>query len=316
MPIIDRRDRNNWYNSIRTTDASGGTQKRFSASQLKGNEIQWGDAMLAKIPQIPGRISRKNVKTGYGDQVTKYVELILERTYDKEKKQTRNKRVTIGIDISHIFEGMMIINDNYHQYFDREGRLTYRSETLANLYLPPKAQPKAGPEQEPDSRTAPKLDPELVPKPDPKPTPEPNLPDKPAESVITIDTDNREDPTESEEEDDREIQEELNQREHEKDHLKFLEGMLQRYADSIQEQAKKRPDKQLSRYQLRRINEVLRELKDFFSDTDVADYLELAEEPAEDGEDENILTYADMEILLHAYTRVLDDYWFGKLWYK
>ena len=66
----------------------------------------------------------KNRENEFG-RVTRYVELITERRYDKEKKQSRNKRVCIGIDISHIYPGMMIINEKYHDYFNKNGDLIF-----------------------------------------------------------------------------------------------------------------------------------------------------------------------------------------------
>ena len=124
MPIVDKRDRNNWYNCIPIKRDPAERWKRFSADQLKGNEVECGCGTLAKIPQIKGLISFKNRENEFG-RVTRYVELITERRYDKEKKQSRNKRVCIGIDISHIYPGMMIINEKYHNYFNKNGDLIF-----------------------------------------------------------------------------------------------------------------------------------------------------------------------------------------------
>ncbi len=307
MPIVNKRDLNNWYNSIPVQDTR---PKTFSASQLKGNEIRWGIETLAKIPDIPGRISRKNVKSQYGDKVTRYVELILEKSYDKEKQQMRNKRVTIGIDVSHIFDGMMIINKKYHDYFDKEGRLIYRSSTFTQEVKAPeinKPEPEAEPMQKqdaPEARTPEQETPESTWKEETTKT------SNTEKETMNGESENREE----EEQDDEEIQKQIDEEKHKQDHLEFLEGMLNKYFYSIEEQAKKRPDKTVSRYQTRRINEVLKELKDFFAPTDTAYFLELAEEPTEDGE--GGMTYADMEILLHAYMHTLSSYDMGRLWYK
>ena len=59
-----------------------------------------------------------------------------------------------------------------------------------------------------------------------------------------------------------ETQEELNRRKHEEDHLRFLDGMLSAYINSIVDMAKKRPDKKMTRYQIRRINEILKEIRE------------------------------------------------------
>ena len=124
MPIVDKRDRNNWYNNIPLQQDPSKRWQKFSAEQLKGNEVQCGCETLAKIPPIKGLISYKSRKNDYG-KVTRYVELITERRYDKEKKQSRNKRICIGIDVSHIFPGMMIINEKYHDYFTTSGELKF-----------------------------------------------------------------------------------------------------------------------------------------------------------------------------------------------
>lgn len=310
MPFNDKRDPNNWYNRLPVRDSAGGIHgpKTFTASQLKANEIQWGDATLAKIPQIPGRISRKNVKSGYGDRVTRYVELILEKGYDREKQQSRNKRRTIGIDISHIYDGMMIINKNYHKYFDREGNLIWRPEATEKHPDPDKQNTEA--EQQSGAAPEPQPDPDVPDEPAAQ-KPEPDIPDEPTESVMNIDSNNQELNPE-----DEEIQQELNNQKREQDHLDFLGSMLYRYQEAIQEQAKKRPDKLLTVYQIRKINKVLKELKDYFETTDISDYLELAEEPEDGNPSETGMTYADMEILLYAYTTTLSDFRMGRLWLK
>ena len=112
-----------WYDGI---PENKNKWDHFSAARLEANEIRNGDQTLAKIPKIPGMISRRTKKDG--DYATTYIELILSHTYDKDKKQSRNKRVIIGTDISHIFPGMMVINDKYHDYFDTKGNLIARSK--------------------------------------------------------------------------------------------------------------------------------------------------------------------------------------------
>ena len=77
---------------------------------LQGN----GQPPLVMIPRLPGRISIR--KDGY-------VELILSRRYDPEAKQTRNKKVIIGKDISGFLPGMMFPNDNYDNLFNVRGEL-------------------------------------------------------------------------------------------------------------------------------------------------------------------------------------------------
>lgn len=122
MPI----NKQSWHDGIPRSDERIRFWENFSADKLKANEIECGDAVLAKIPKIDGMISRRKKQSG--NMVTTYIELILSRTYDKDKKQSRNKRVIIGTDISHIYPGMMMINDKYHDYFDRDGNLIHNPE--------------------------------------------------------------------------------------------------------------------------------------------------------------------------------------------
>lgn len=89
----------------------------FDASQLPTNEIRMGHTILARIPNIPGRITKK---TSGGST---YIVLITERSYDPEKGQSRNKKVTIGTDASWRLPGMMLINERYHEFFDIDGNL-------------------------------------------------------------------------------------------------------------------------------------------------------------------------------------------------
>ena len=96
MPI-NRKNVPNWYNAIPENNPNA-FWEHFDPDKLKTNEIECGDAVLAKIPNLPGRISRRNKQNG--DYTTRYIELILEHSYDKGKKQSRNKRVIIGTDIS------------------------------------------------------------------------------------------------------------------------------------------------------------------------------------------------------------------------
>ena len=95
-------------------------QRDFDPDKLKNGWIELGpETIVARIPNVPGRISRR--KTQKDD----YIEFIVERSYDREKRQTRNKKVIIGTDFSHIFPGMMIVNECYHDYFTNQGVLVF-----------------------------------------------------------------------------------------------------------------------------------------------------------------------------------------------
>lgn len=308
MPIIDKRDIHNWYNTIPINGAEARKWDHFSAATMKGNEIRCGAAVMAKIPNIPGRISRKKRESEDGQRVTTYIELILERRYDPVKKQTRNRRVTIGIDVNHIYPGMMIINDKYHDYFDHNGNLIYDPEG-------DKAQEELKREDAPAAQAKTKKGEEARPPENHETAEEPAEaePARPDERRGTVPARQEETESMSDEAEAMATEAEINKIQHKKDRVRFLESMLQKYRFSISEQAKKRPDRKVSGYQVRRINEILTELRDYFQETDVSDYLELAEEPDEEGKG---LTYADMEILLHAYACVLTEWWLDRPWRK
>ena len=96
----------------------------FDPKMLPKGKIEQGrDAIpMVVIPNVPKRISIR--KDGY-------IELILSRYYNKEAHQSRNKKVIIGQDISHILLGMMNPNDNYYSLFDGTGRL-YNDQMKGN----------------------------------------------------------------------------------------------------------------------------------------------------------------------------------------
>ena len=77
------------------------------------NEVKCGDAFLVRIPKINGRIYTRQV----GPHLT-YVMYIYDTRWDREKKQTRNRKVMIGQEIE-CFPGAMLPNENYYRFFDR-----------------------------------------------------------------------------------------------------------------------------------------------------------------------------------------------------
>ena len=286
MPIVDKRDRGNWYNSIRV---NRDPWKFFSADKLKGNEIECGSEVLAKIPNIPGKISRKNVRNG--DYVTHYITFVTERVYDPEKHQNRNKKVIIGVDISHIYDGMMIVNDRYYDFFDHDGKLIWRGE------------------EEEKNETAVTTETEDV--------EDGNVGDSSlvsqSETAKTVPLCPREnvDLFPEEEDSDEEILEELEQERREKDRLEFLSNVLSMYREEVEEQARKRPEAEMTPYQIQRINELLQELKDFFGKYDIEGYLKLIGE----GEVEGGNVW-DVMMVLAAYRCCLSSYRMGRLWEK
>ena len=302
MPIIHKKDLNNWYNQIPATGMAS-PWEHLSADRLKGNEIPCGSVTLAKIPKIPGRITFRNRKNG--NYVTRYVEFVLERVWDREKHQSRNRRIIIGIDVSHIYSGMMIINDKYHQFFDTQGRM---------IYVPPRPEPEETAElpEKPEAVQTERSRPEESP-PD---TSDAGLPDDesdaaPDEGEESVNDQDLRETQENEE--DPELQASIRENRRRNDRLEFLNDLLLQYKDTIDEQAKRRPDKLLSLYQIRRTNELLGELKSFFSGCDTEEYLRLAEEPDE-AKGIPGMTYADMALLLSSYYCTLFSYRMGRLW--
>ena len=83
------------------------------------NEVKFGDAILVRIPKIEGRIYTRQE----GPHLI-YVMYIYETRWDREKKQTRNRKVMIGQAIESM-PGAMLPNENYYRFFDRmTGNLT------------------------------------------------------------------------------------------------------------------------------------------------------------------------------------------------
>lgn len=308
--------RQTWYDGI---PQSRNKWEHFSADKLEGNEIQNGDQTLAKIPKIPGMISRRTKKDG--NFVTTYIELILSHTYDKDKKQSRNRRVIIGTDISHIFPGMMVINDKYHDYFDTKGNLIAKTREDNPKDKNPKdndpkgerqtekAEPMEQPNEQPEDQPQPQTQ--------QQPQSQPNPQTEPREE----DEDDWDEDDEDPEEDD-EIRQMLQKSQYRRDRTEYLNSLLIEYKTTIDEQAKRRPDKPLTLYQIRRINELLAEVMDILSDYDTGTFLRLAEEPTEDNTDtknntnKQPITYADMAILLSAFYCTMFSYRTHQLWRK
>ncbi len=241
----------------------------FDASKLEKNEIPYMDTVLVRIPAIPGRITRRNrPETG-----TISIELVTERHYDPTTRQTRRKRVSIGADAERqSFPGMMIPNENYYQYFDHDG----------NWIVP-------------ESETDPEMREALT------------------KGRAELETEEMENNEEEEmefpaDEEDGSMEQEAEERVRQQEHFAFLYNVFQDYLSSVEEQAKKRPYQTMTFYQVRKYNELLQELKEYFANTDLEEYLTLAEMPEDADEAENSMTsftYGDMNILLVPYSRAV-----------
>ena len=93
--------------------------KGFDVNKLQTSQIRLRDGtLLAKIPNIENRIFFRHQE----DRNNVYVELLIGRTYDKEKKQSRTQKIIIGT-VSPTYPGMMIANGNYEDCFDTLGNL-------------------------------------------------------------------------------------------------------------------------------------------------------------------------------------------------
>ena len=298
MPIIDKRDRSNWYNSIPIQENPGDRFEGLCADRLKGNEIRCGCVTLAKIPKQKGLISYKTRTNEYGG-ATRYVELITERRYDRVKKQSRNRRVCIGIDVSHIHPGMMIINEKYHDYFSKDGEMlfTQKNEKEEKKGAAERTKQEVERETEQSSQTT-------------------GIPDRAAEQDHNPEETKAAEAKEEEpmQDNDREIQAELDRQAHARDRFDFLDRMLNGYKYLVEEQVSRKQDRKMSRYQIRRINELLGDIRHFLREFEYTEYLQPAEEP--EGEDGEGMSYSDMAVLLRGYTCVMDSYRFGRIWYR
>ena len=106
-------------------------------------------------------------------------------------------------------------------------------------------------------------------------------------------------------------------KEAEKQHMNYLQSLLDNYSSAVQDQAKRKPDSFMTQNQIRTINRILIELKTLFEDSDAGEYLELGVEPRQDG-DQFIpgTTYGEMNLMLSAYNYALERYRYNELYEK
>ena len=293
----------------------------FGAKDMKGNEIRCGTEIMAKIPQLPGLITRKKRADGCGGYVT-YIELVTERRYDKEKKQTRNKRVCIGTDISHIHEGLMIINERYHRYFNERGELVF----VPKVERREKVKERDPPENSDGNLAAGGLNHGdgsggslTCTAAEPSPWSSPDSAE-PLSNNMTQETNLKEDTKQKEEEkmemvnSDQELQAEIEKNEHVRDRAEFYSDLLTHYDNLVTVQMEKRPETAMSAAQIRLFNELFQEIRVFMEPFEYGDYLQLAEEA--DEENGRKTTYGDMAVLLQNYKCVIWYYRMGRIWYK
>ena len=363
MPIIDKRDRNNWYNTVRVEGKRRGydpfRDPHFDADKLKENEIiQPNGVILAKIPKIENRIYHRSPS----DRSETYIELLTDYEKDPETGKTVAKKTIIGIDISGFLDGMMIINEHYHKYFDRKGNLIKdplreRREREAkekaeatNQTTEQTQNPKTNTQAANDTtnqtatgttaNAAANINTNTA---NTSNQTTPDIPQNPEERTVDeikasllekeklLDRQREAFRLKQQEAERllqkvREQQEELETlieerkyetREKEAAHLSLLDNILESYRDTVREQAKRKPDALMRLTQIRTINEILQELRNWFAGTEAEDYLHLAEEPIEDDlEHHPGTTYGEMAILLSAYAHTITACRCGRLYWK
>ena len=321
MPIIDKRDRNNWYNSIPISNQREAynpfLDPNVDVDTLEINEVRQSyDTKIAKIPKIKHRIFRRT------EGSSTHVIFLVDEWYDQEKGQMRNKKVDIGTDLGGFLPGRMIVNkDNYYKYFNVHGQLindplkkrrdqkakeaadkeeagaTARreAETVERAaFVQKETIEETGtetilPEQE-EERSVDEIKAALIEK-------EKLLDEKLKQAEEGL----------KELEENKKVLDELQDvkvlalEEKEKAHIDLLNEFLESYIDSVREQAKRRPDGLMRLTQIRAINEILDELRNYFAGSESERYLHLAEEPREDDlEHHPGTTYGEMDILLTA----------------
>ena len=345
--------------------------EKFDPDKLAVNELEQPNGVIfAKIPQIPNRIARR--KKANSD--TYYIELILSSHYDPETQQNRNKKVIIGEDISYYLKGMMVINDNYHEYFNKNGSLLPHIQAMMLEENRQKRQAKAEANRQStnDTEQPTRTDeteqpakhaatqPETSGQADSR-KPEVNQQQKaaaptPKQKTTQLSPEEERaaaekgaaeegEATEVQIRELKERQQALDQKEQEliqtakdlnelrkelesqqmillirkeqaiKDHIDLLEDILMRYEETIEAQAKRKPDTPMRPKQIRTINELLLEIQSLFAGSEVDDFLHLAEEPDEKTDTPGT-TYGEMALLLNTYRGMLHHFDIGKLRYK
>ena len=337
MPIIDKRDRNNWYNSIPISNQREAynpfLDPNVDVDTLEINEVRQSyDTKIAKIPKIKHRIFRRT------EGSSTHVIFLVDEWYDQEKGQMRNKKVDIGTDLGGFLPGRMIVNkDNYYKYFNVHGQLINdplkkrrdqkakeaadkeeagaaarrEAETVERAaFVQKETIEETGtetilPEQE-EERSVDEIKAALIEK-------EKLLDEKLKKAEEGL----------KELEENKKVLEELQEvriltlQEKEKAHIELLNDFLENYIDSVREQAKRRPDGLMRLTQIRAINEILDELRNYFAGSESERYLHLAEEPREDDlEHHPGTTYGEMDILLTAYRWTVHAFRYKSLYAK
>ena len=329
-----------WVRSLHVRGAREGynpfTDPNFDADKLEKNEIDLGEYIVAKIPKIADRIR----ETYSEEKEETYIELITDRERDEQTGEIREKTVRIGTDLGRLLPGMMIINEEYNNYFDLKGNFIYdplgRKEAEEREKAKAEAEKKAAEQARAEAekkaaeqaarekerakqaqqktvqtvrgaeRTVDEIRESLLQK-------ERELEEKLHLAKVGL----RELKEKKEELDELIEARHFEYEEREKAQIRLLSSILHNHLTIVETQAKRKPDMLMRRSQIRTINEILKELRDYFSGSNAADYLHLAEEPHEDDlEHFPGTTYGEMAVLLAAYSSTLHMFSMEELYEK
>lgn len=101
--------------------------RKFRVDKLEKNEITVRGQSYAKLPKMPGRVFMRD-SVPEGVILTQNLEnddiaFLADRWVDDETGENHDEVVVIGKDISFFLDGMMLVGEHYHEYFDINGRL-------------------------------------------------------------------------------------------------------------------------------------------------------------------------------------------------
>ena len=289
-------------------DARGIPVRYFNPDAVKGNKYKCGDGVLVRIPKIKGRIFLR--KKSEWDS---YVEYIYERTYDKESKQSRNKRIIIGMYLEP-YTDFMYPNEHYYDYFDPEtGELIPQKKEE-------EAEEKADSDvQNDDTAAAEDQHPSdaeeksVILKEETPMKKEQTLQDleRVVEAGIAMmDAEAEQSARQEEEPEEQEVQERYHTYIEFHDRYEMLRDIVLNFNEVIDNQTKKRPDAIVSLYTIRKLNNIIRQLKEMCAGTVLDGYVELIDEPTEIVDENGNrqvtgLSYNDVQIITRQNNTML-----------
>lgn len=316
MPIYSRLDSRNWTENTAALAQHRSPSPSGTEEKKEKDFFTQGDNTFVKIPELPGHICRKHDPESNDTSI----QLITETHYDPESRQMRNTKVTLGIDVSGFYPGMMLIRDAYFDYFDLHGKIintAFRKQLEAEDRK--KEEKKTGKTErilragETKAAAAEQTEQQAEKQAENLPEGDARTVDEIRESLLlkekqleeerkALEAERRE--LEREKEETESLREEklLTLAEKEKAHASLLNDILTSHQHTVMEQAKRRPEKFMKQTQIRIINEILQEIREMLAGSNAYRYLHLAEEPREDDlENHPGTTYGEMDILLNAY---------------